>query len=209
MNSFLINVDKPDNALLGVVFAHGSGIGMDHWFMNSISASLVDLGIAVARFQFPYRQLIRETGIKRPPNTMPVLIESFQSALNLARELHSEINWHLAGKSLGARVAVNLSANHEDLKVICLGYPFHPVGKPEKLRIDLLNSVHNSILILQGTRDPFGRYDEVQNYALNSNVIISWLEDGDHDFTTKKSSRVQFDEHCLEAAKTIKEFLLM
>jgi predicted alpha/beta-hydrolase family hydrolase len=36
----------------------------------------------------------------------------------------------------------------------------HPPGKPEKLRVEHLPLVSVPILLVQGTRDPFGKPDE-------------------------------------------------
>ena len=38
----------------------------------------------------------------------------------------------------------------------CLGYPFHPAKKPEKLRLEPLEDTKKPILIVQGDRDTLG-----------------------------------------------------
>lgn len=72
--------------------------------------------------------------------------------------------------------------------LVCLGYPFHPPGKPERLRTAHLEGIVTPTLIVQGTRDPFGVPDEVAGYGLSPAVRVVWIEDGDHDLRPRKSS---------------------
>lgn len=71
---------------------------------------------------------------------------------------------------------------------ICLGYPFHPPGKPQQLRTEHLQTLRTPALILQGERDPFGRPDEVAGYALSPRVQVRWIPHGDHSFKPTRSS---------------------
>lgn len=66
------------------------------------------------------------------------------------------------------------------------GYPFHPIGKPEKLRTEHLKELRTPTLICQGTRDQFGSMEEVSQYDLSSAIQMSWFEDGDHDLKPRK-----------------------
>jgi predicted alpha/beta-hydrolase family hydrolase len=70
--------------------------------------------------------------------------------------------------------------------LLCLGYPFHPIGKPEQLRTAHLAKMKTPALIAQGTRDPFGTREEVSTYALSKSIEILWLEDGDHDLKPRQ-----------------------
>jgi len=71
--------------------------------------------------------------------------------------------------------------------LLCLGYPFHPPGKPAQLRTAHLAGLATPTLICQGTRDAFGTRDEVAGYALSDRIELLWLEDGDHDLKPRKS----------------------
>jgi predicted alpha/beta-hydrolase family hydrolase len=71
--------------------------------------------------------------------------------------------------------------------LLCLGYPFHPTGKPEKLRTAHLAELSTPTLICQGTRDPFGLKAEVAGYKLSNAIRLNWLDDGDHDFKPRKA----------------------
>jgi predicted alpha/beta-hydrolase family hydrolase len=97
----------------------------------------------------------------------------------------------IGGKSMGGRVASmvadDLQARDEAVGLLCIGYPFHPLSKPDALRTAHLAQLKTPALIAQGTRDPFGARDEVATYALSPTIEILWLEDGDHDLRPRKS----------------------
>ena len=78
-------------------------------------------------------------------------------------------------------------AKGEIAGLVCLGYPFHPPGKPEQLRTKHLLALKTPTLIFQGTRDEFGTRDEVASYRLSDSIEVLWLEDGDHDLRPRKS----------------------
>ena len=40
--------------------------------------------------------------------------------------------------------------------MLCLAFPVHPPGRPEKSRLDELDAVTVPTLVVQGERDPFG-----------------------------------------------------
>jgi predicted alpha/beta-hydrolase family hydrolase len=71
--------------------------------------------------------------------------------------------------------------------LLCLGYPFHPIGKPDQLRTAHLAGMQTPTLIVQGTRDPFGSREEVATYRLSKAIEIFWLADGDHDLKPRKA----------------------
>jgi predicted alpha/beta-hydrolase family hydrolase len=60
------------------------------------------------------------------------------------------------GRSSGARVACRTAAEADAMAVLCLAFPVHPPGKPEKSRLDELDVVKAPVLVVQGQRDPFG-----------------------------------------------------
>ena len=72
--------------------------------------------------------------------------------------------------------------------LICLGYPFHPTGRPEQLRVAHLAALRTPTLIVQGERDAFGKPDEVASYALSDAIRVEWLPDGDHSFVPRRAS---------------------
>ena len=94
----------------------------------------------------------------------------------------------IGGKSMGGRIASLVADEAAVAGLVCLGYPFHPVGKPTQLRTQHLEFIKTPTLILQGQRDPFGGPAEVAGYHLPSTIRLHWLVDGDHSFKPRKSS---------------------
>ncbi|OBY26699.1 alpha/beta family hydrolase [Leisingera sp. JC1] len=171
-----------------VLLAHGAGAAMDTPFMNAIAEGLAGQGLRVARFEFGYMAERRNGGAKRPPPKAEKLQAEFQSAVS---QLACEGPLIIGGKSMGGRVASmiadGLYAEARICGLLCLGYPFHPPGKPERLRTAHLEELKTPALICQGSRDPFGTRAEVQGYALSAAVSLNWLEDGDHDLKPRKT----------------------
>jgi predicted alpha/beta-hydrolase family hydrolase len=165
---------------------------MDSPFMAAIAAGLAQLGWRVVRFEFPYMARQRSTGRRRAPDRLPVLQEAFRQQVSLERRARPDRPLILAGKSMGGRVAsllVDELAEGENVRgCVCLGYPFHPPGRPEQLRIEHLVSVRTPTLILQGERDSFGRREEVEAYPLSPQVQLGWIPVGDHSFKPTRRS---------------------
>ena len=72
--------------------------------------------------------------------------------------------------------------------VACLGFPFHPPGKPEKFKGDHLATIEKPCLILQGERDTFGKREEFTDFDLSPMIDVAFLPDGDHGFKPRKRS---------------------
>lgn len=184
-------IDGPDDAPVAIALAHGAGAPMDSDFMVAFAEGLAERGLKCVRFEFPYMAQRRVDGKKRPPNRAPVLMETWRA---VADHLGHD-NLIVAGKSMGGRMASMLARELEDegapLKgLICLGYPFHPPGKPEKAegRLAHLTDIQTPTLILQGTRDTFGTAEQVPHFPLSKAIELHWLEDGDHGFKPRKKS---------------------
>ncbi len=196
--------DGPDEAPLTVALAHGAGAPMDSPFMAAMAEGLAGRGFRVARFEFPYMAATRRDGRKRPPDRMPALLDAWRAviaALDPAESLA------IGGKSLGGRMASLIADEAGVAALLCLGYPFHPPGRPEAPRIDHLRAIATPTLILQGTRDPFGRREEVAAYPLGPAVRVHWLEDGDHGFVPRKASGRTAQQNWDEAVAVSAAFL--
>ena len=92
------------------------------------------------------------------------------------------------GGRVASMLADELFADRQIAGLVCLGYPFHPPGQPDKLRTAHLETLKTPALICQGARDPFGTREEVSGYRLSPKIELHWLEDGDHDFRPRKAS---------------------
>lgn len=194
------------------LFAHGAGAAMDSDFMTALSRELSERGIEVVRFEFPYMVERRETGKRRPPNPMPQLQEAFTAQIDHWLGVDDRLPLFIGGKSMGGRVASLLADARftagELQGLVCLGYPFHPRGKPERLRTEHLADLQCPALIMQGTRDPLGNAEEVAGYSLSAQIAVTWLEDGDHDFKPRKASGFTREAHWEDAAEQVADFIL-
>lgn len=206
-------VDSPDgSAQARFLFAHGAGAPMDSDFMQAVSAGLCARGIEVWRFEFPYMAARRAGGSKRPPNPMPQLLETFRAEIERADGRADRLPLFVGGKSMGGRAASLLADelfNRGNIAgLVCFGYPFHPRGKPDKLRTGHLLDLTCPALIVQGTRDPLGSAEEVAGYGLPESIRLVWLEDGDHDFKPRRASGCTQGGHWQSAIDTAAEFIL-
>jgi predicted alpha/beta-hydrolase family hydrolase len=111
----------------------------------------------------------------------------------------------IGGKSMGGRFASMVADEAGARALVCLGYPFHPPGQPEKLRVAHLEHLHTPALIIQGTRDPFGTREDVAGYTLSPSIQFLWLEDGDHSFKPRASSGKTERGHLEEAVRAVAE----
>lgn len=176
-------VEGPESGPL-FIFAHGAGAGMEHDFMAAVAKGLVEQGIRVVRFNFPYMIKRAEDGKKRPPDRAPKLLEAYEEVIAYFTSQPIVIG----GKSMGGRMSSLLAENELVAGIACLGFPFHPPGKPEKFKGDHLANIEKPTLILQGERDTFGKREEFDDFVLSSQVKVSFLPDGDHSFKPRKSS---------------------
>ena len=193
-------IDGPATAPATVVLAHGAGAPMDSPFLAAIASGLAERGWRVVRFEFPYMARQRLTGRKSAPDALPKLLESFRAEAALAAGTGAGPLF-IGGKSLGGRVASLLVDELAAAGVrgcLCLGYPFHPPGKPLQTRTQHLAALATPTLILQGERDPFGRREEVETYPLSPRVRLEWIPRGDHGFKpTRASGRSEADNWAL------------
>ena len=196
--------EGPEHASHILVLAHGAGAPMDSGFMNIIAGHMAEHGIRVLRFEFPYMRERRASGKRRPPDRLPILIETWRSVI---AELGGGRGLFIGGKSMGGRIASMVADEAQARGLICLGYPFHPPGKPDKLRVDHLTALRAPALILQGTRDPLGRREEVPNYPLSPKIRVHWLEDGDHSFKPRVKSGRTEPQNLEEAVDAMVNFI--
>ncbi len=169
------------------MFAHGAGAPMDSPAMTMIADALANKGLRVVRFEFSYMAKRRTEGTRKPPPRAEKLNSEY---LAVIEALQVDGPLIIGGKSMGGRVASMIADEVFDEDringLLCVGYPFHPIGKPEKLRTEHLKDLRTPTLICQGTRDQFGSRDEISRYQLAPAIRMSWFEDGDHDLKPRK-----------------------
>jgi uncharacterized protein len=139
-------VDSPTGLL---VLGHGAGGGVASPDLVGATDAAREAGLSVALVEQPYRVAGR-----RSPAPAAQLDAAWISVISqLPRD---GLPLLVGGRSAGARVACRTAAEVGAAAVLCLAFPLHPPGKPEKSRLDELDAVEVPTLVVQGERDPFG-----------------------------------------------------
>lgn len=141
----------PTGARVSVVLAHGSSGSKDEPLLVALQQALTERKYLTLRFNFPFAE-----AEKRRPDPFPVLERTLRHAIATLGRDPSAAPAHLflCGRGLGGRVAANLVTSQVRADGLAfLGFPLHPPGKPEELRVDRLFRIVSPMLFIQGTRD--------------------------------------------------------
>lgn len=193
-------------AIAQFIFAHGAGAGSDSDFMQHMAKLISEQGVDVGLFDFEYMQIAKQTNKRRPPERAQKLLIYYERVLTNAQP---DLPLFIGGKSMGGRMASMLACSSEQSLsgVIAFGYPFHPPGKPEKLRTDHFADIVCPFLVLQGERDTFGTREELLTMKMPKQPLFTWLSDGDHSLKPRKKSGVTELQNRETAALSAVEFI--
>jgi predicted alpha/beta-hydrolase family hydrolase len=180
---------------------------METAFLQEIARLLADRMVAVLRFEFAYMAGRRAGGPRRPPPKAERLVDEYRAAV---KAVGPGAPLLIGGKSMGGRVASlvadDLHAAGRIAGLVCLGYPFHPPGKPDRLRTAHLEHLACPALIVQGERDPFGTRAEVEAMRLSPAIRFHWAGDGDHDLGPRGGSGFTRKGNLAAAADAVAAF---
>lgn len=194
-----------------LILAHGAGAGISSPFLDTIASLLDERGLALTLFEFGYMAGRRNGGPKRPPPRAEALVDEYRACIDAIHAEYPSATLVIGGKSLGGRVASlvadELFAKKAIAGLVCLGYPFHPPGKPDQLRTEHLKNLRCPALIVQGERDPFGSRAEVEKYPLSNKIALVWMDDGDHDFGPRGASGFTRKGNLAAAADAVAAFV--
>jgi hypothetical protein len=142
-------VERPRAAL---VLGHGAGGGVGATDLVAATAAAQEAAVSVALVEQPYRVAGR-----RSPAPAHQLDAAWIAVVeHLRADALADLPLIAGGRSAGARVACRTAAATEATAVLCLAFPVHPPGRPEKSRLDELDAVTVPTLVVQGDKDPFG-----------------------------------------------------
>jgi uncharacterized protein len=179
----------PRGAGITLILGHGAGAGQSSAFMIGFATALAARGIDAVTFNFPYMEAGR-----RLPDSNDRLEACYRAVIDSVRRVRASGHHALAvgGKSMGGRIASQVAAGASGLTgVVLLGYPLHPPGKPQQLRVRHLPNVAAPMLFVQGTRDTFGTAEELQAVLAQLPLAELYLvENGDHSFKVLKRAGV-------------------
>ena len=144
--------DEPRGLL---VLGHGAGGGVGARDLVKAQTAALAEGFSVALVEQPYRVAGRRS---------PAPAHQLDAAwIAVIEHLRSDLPLVTGGRSAGARVACRTAAETGAAGVLCLAFPLHPPGRPEKTRLAELEAVEVPVLIVQGASDPFGMPPEGPN----------------------------------------------
>jgi uncharacterized protein len=193
-----------------VLLAHGAGADMNAAALTVVADALADARIPSLRFDFPYRK-----AGKRAPDRPPILLAAVREAVDdlaLRSKLPPD-RLVLGGRSMGGRIASMVAGDPDDpvpaLGLALLGYPLHPPGRPEKLRVEHFPQLRMPVLFASGTRDAFGTPAELKKHAkkVKGPVSFCWVDTGDHSFKPLKASGLSAADALAEVAAAVVEFV--
>jgi len=142
-------VPRPRAAL---VLGHGAGGGVGAPDLVAATEAAQAQEVSVALVEQPYRVAGR-----RSPAPAHQLDAAWIAVVAQLREGDlAGLRVIAGGRSAGARVACRTAVQTGAAAVLCLAFPVHPPGRPEKSRLDELDAVTVPVLVVQGDKDPFG-----------------------------------------------------
>jgi uncharacterized protein len=170
-------------ARAALLLGHGAGGGFKAGDLQAVTTVARELGYRVALVEQPY--LVAGRRSAAPTHQLDA------AWLAVVDALRGDEPLLCGGRSSGARVACRTSAQTGAAGVLCLAFPLHPPGRPEKTRLGELEAVEVPVLIVQGESDPFGMPPEAPgrevvrlrgNHGLKSDrpglraAVGAWLE---------------------------------
>ncbi|MFI5608779.1 alpha/beta family hydrolase [Amycolatopsis sp. NPDC051903] len=151
-----------------LMLGHGAGGGIGAKDLVAVARAAKEAGVHVALVEQPYRVAGR-----RAPAPAKQLDAAWLAVADELSAHFDDLPLVFGGRSSGARVACRTSSAGQAVAVLCLAFPEHPPGKPEKTRQPELDAVAVPTLVVQGERDPFGRPSGGPHHEV---VVVS----GDH-----------------------------
>lgn len=169
-----------------LLLGHGAGGQLDALDLRALAAELPSRGIVVARFEQPWR-----TAGRRMSAPAPQLDLAWQAAVAAVREQWPDVPVVVGGRSQGSRVACRTADELDAAGVVCLAFPLHPPGRPEKTRLPELLTPTVPVLVCQGSRDTFGSAGDVRAAASGAeNVTVVEIAGADHSMRVRKADGI-------------------
>jgi predicted alpha/beta-hydrolase family hydrolase len=147
-----VQLHPVDSPIAALVLGHGAGGGIESPDLVGATEAARSAGLSAALVEQPYRVAGR-----RSPAPASQLDTAWTAVVSQLRDGPlAGLPILSGGRSLGARVACRTAADTDSVAVVCLAFPLHPPGRPEKSRLDELDAVGVPTLVVQGESDPFG-----------------------------------------------------
>jgi predicted alpha/beta-hydrolase family hydrolase len=148
---------SPGGPVGTLVLGHGAGGGVQARDLVAVASAVTDAGWRSVLVEQPWK--VAGKRVAPPP---PRLDAAWLPIMERLRE-HGSTGGALVvgGRSAGARVACRTAVATGAVGVVCLAFPLHPPGRPERSRLAELLGAGVPTLVVQGERDPFGGAEEL------------------------------------------------
>jgi predicted alpha/beta-hydrolase family hydrolase len=193
-----------------VLLAHGAGADMHAAALTVVADALADARVPTMRFNFPYKS----AGRRSPDRPAVLNAAAREAAAELSRRAKvAPERLVLGGRSMGGRICSLVAADADDpvpaLGLVLLGYPLHPPGRPDQLRVEHFPRLRMPVLFASGTRDSFGSPAELRQQvkAVKGRVSFHWIESGDHGFKPLKASGLTVESALAGVADAVVAFV--
>jgi len=194
-----------------VLLAHGAGADLDAPALVAVADALSDAGVPSMRFRYPYRS----AGRRAPDRPAVLEAATREAAAELARRARlPPERCVLGGRSMGGRYCSVVVGAADDpvpaLGLLLLGYPLHPAGRPERLRVEHFSRLRCPVLFVSGTRDALAGREQLEAHAraIPGPVTFHWIESADHAFRPLKRSGIDPAEALADAAASAVAWVL-
>jgi len=173
-------VPRRTRTVRALLLTPGAGAGRDQSALVAIDEAVADLGLPVARIDFPYRLAGRHF-----PDKPAVLVGAVRDA---AASLADAVGTTpaavaLGGRSMGGRMcSLTVAEGLAAAALVLVSYPLHPPGRPDKPRTQHFSQITVPCLFVSGTKDAFGTPDELEEAtaAIPGEVTHHWVDGADH-----------------------------
>jgi len=203
------------------LFAHGAGAPQTSSFMEMVALGLLERGVTVVRFNFPYMERAVREGKRRPPDAKGRLLKTCATLFDFVVDQLPQAQRQrpplvVGGKSMGGRMMSMLAAGEattateeatpgktaNPAALVYFGYPLHPPGKPTSLRTTHLASIRPPQLFISGTRDALAHVEILEDSLQKLPRVpkLHLVEGGDHSLTTNRKDPARGSEAWLDVA---------
>jgi uncharacterized protein len=164
---------------------------MKNPLVRRIAEAAAEVGLYALRFNFRYvdakRQASRDLSMEE---------DDLRGAVTFTRQRVPAAPIFVAGKSMGARVCARASADSEVAGMIAVGYPLHPMFRPQVRNPPEWPTIVKPALFVQGDHDPFCEIsrmrEELPRLTLPHELVV--IPDAGHSFEPKGAKRDTFPE---------------
>ncbi|MGI0149621.1 MAG: alpha/beta hydrolase family protein [Thermoplasmata archaeon] len=175
----------------GFVVTHGRSGNMQSPLVRRIASAVSESGVAALRMNFRYadEKAKASRDLRREEDDLRGAIRFLKAEVGTAPIF-------VAGTSMGARVCARASSDPDVAGMIALGYPLHPLFKPQVRDPPEWPMIAKPVLFVQGDQDPFCDLtrlrEELSRLTVTHALVV--IPDAGHTFEPKGLKRDTFPE---------------